>query len=298
MQDVLEPRPRHRGTARVHEDLGRGRRASDRQPRSDRGRDVLPETQLPFLAPLAADENVHVGAVEAEVLHAQPHELGDAQAARECKIDHGPIARALTRRRIGRLEQSPLLLLTEMPDESPVASLRRYRVNATDLVQGRRNAVLEELHERLDRGEPRVARPRSVTSHRLKMDEESGDEHGVELLDEKRGRRLAQPLTREAQEKLERVRVRVTGVRAGAPLYGESLPEEGRQVRGQRCHDARSSFAAHASAMRFIRSGVECRYQKPVATLTCPRYVVTALMCRSIFSTSRGLDSSARTAHV
>src|SRR5664279_6012664 len=94
------------------------------------------------------------------------------------------------------------------------------------------------------------------------------------------------------------MRIRVASVGAGAPLDGQALLEEGRDVRGEKDHGRPPLKKLwHESAMFLIRSGVASKYQYVWATLLWPRYVDNASMCFVIRSRLSGQVSSALTAN-
>src|SRR5262249_5929054 len=65
VEDVLEPGASHVLAPRVHEELGNGGVPADGEPGANGVADALPEAELALLAPLAADEDVDIGAVKA-----------------------------------------------------------------------------------------------------------------------------------------------------------------------------------------------------------------------------------------
>src|SRR5215216_382249 len=148
-----------------------------------------------------------------------------------------------------------------MSHEPPVASLRGDREHATDLLQRRRDAVFEEVHERLDGGQSRVPRARLIASRGLEMHQERRDQRDVELLEVEHRRWLAEPLTGEAKQELKRVRIAVAGMRACSAMYGQPLSKKRRHVWSEGSHGSSCSRPAQASAIRFIKKGVACRYQ-------------------------------------
>jgi hypothetical protein len=83
--------------------------------------------------------------------------------------------------------------------------------------------MLHVAHERLDGGQARVARPRAVAPLLLEILKERHHEQGVDLLKLEIRRPDVEAPAGELEQKLERVGVRVTCVRARAPLDWQPL---------------------------------------------------------------------------
>ena len=94
------------------------------------------------------------------------------------------------------------------------------------------------------------------------MLQERDDQGRIDLLEVQRGRRDVQLRTRIGQQQLERVRVRVRGVRTGAALKWEALLKERAEMWRQRCHGRPPmTKRSQRSAMSVISSGTASRYQ-------------------------------------
>ena len=70
-----------------------------------------------------------------------------------------------------------------MPDELLVVALDRDGMDATDLLQGGRHPVLHIAHERLDGGEPQVARGGAIAALLFDVGQEGDDRWRVEVFD-------------------------------------------------------------------------------------------------------------------
>jgi hypothetical protein len=145
------------------------------------------------------DANLEQSPVESNVLEPQSDQLGDAQPSREGQIDHGAVSDSALRAAVGRVEDGVGLRGGKMPHKAQVDSMSRDGGDSSDLVERRRHSRLDEVQEGLDRREPGVARPRSVTTCALDLIEEREDERGVELLEPEEGRRDTKPLARELE---------------------------------------------------------------------------------------------------
>ncbi len=118
--------------------------------------------------------------------------------------------------------------------------------------------------ERSDRGEPGVAAARAITPRGLGMDEEVGDQIGVDVLDRQLDRRLAVSSARISEQQPERVAIARDRMSArlhlGAQPVGEEALDQRRQ--GDGVHWAVSPPIAVARAIaRSSSSGTASRYQ-------------------------------------
>ena len=152
-------------------------------------------------------------------------------------MQHRPIADAVTRGGIGRVEHSLQLILQQIGNEPLIRPLERDRQYAADLLERRRLSVFEEAEERLDGRKPHVARDGRVSAYIFEMLEEGANEAGVELLQRQCRRPDLQSFGGEREEQLEARGVRVLRVPAGAPLAGERLAEERFDKGSDRRHD-------------------------------------------------------------
>ena len=79
--------------------------------------------------------------------------------------------------------------------------------------------MLDEVHEPLDRGQPRVAGAGAVAPYGLQVCEKGEDERRVEVLEVQGRGGHGELAAREREQEPERVRVRVARMRTGRPLY-------------------------------------------------------------------------------
>jgi hypothetical protein len=77
-----------------------------------------------------------------------------------------------------------------MVDEALRGSLARDRADSADLLEYRRDLVLDILHERADGGQSEVPCPWRVPAVSLQMLQEVTDHGSVEILEGELGRRL------------------------------------------------------------------------------------------------------------
>jgi hypothetical protein len=87
-----------------------------------------------------------------------------------------------------------------VPDQSGLRLLRRDRQDASNLVDRRRLAEFEEVHEGLDRGEPNVSGAGAIRAGCFQMIQEVNDKVGIDLLEAQGGGSDMQPLTGILQE--------------------------------------------------------------------------------------------------
>ena len=117
-----------------------------------------------------------------------------------------------------------------MRERGNVALLLRDRVHACSHVEAVRVPELDESEEALDRGQPDVTGADAVAPFRFEMVKECEDGVDVEMPDLESAGADAVPVRGEGREQPEARHVAFDGVRAGAPVTGEMLPQE----RGQR----------------------------------------------------------------
>ena len=135
-------------------------------------------------------------------------------------------------------------------------------MNPARLIEAGRNPVFEEAEERVDRGEPSVAGSYRVTALLLQMLQEGQDQRCIEPLDLDLGWRDLEPGGGEAEQKLEALRIRLTGMLAGPAFLGQMLAQEAGEMESERGHAMPpTSNASPASAIWPIRTGVACKYQ-------------------------------------
>ena len=142
----------------------------------------------------------------------------------------------VARRRVRGVEQCLLLGDGEVADDATIRPLQWNREDTADLFQRRGHTMLHIPHERLDGGQARVARARTVAPLLLQVGEEREDERRVEVLELEAGGRHTALLAREREEELKCVGVRVARLGARTAFDGKAHTEEGRDVRGERRH--------------------------------------------------------------
>src|SRR5215212_2050297 len=95
-----------------------------------------PEAELALLASFATNEDVDIGALEAQVVHPDADQLRNAKSAGQRDVQHRAIPNAHPGRGIRRIEQGALLVGRQVPYEPPVAALGGNREDAADLLHG------------------------------------------------------------------------------------------------------------------------------------------------------------------
>src|SRR5262249_17226248 len=215
------------------------------------------------------------------------------------QMQHRPVADPGYGADVRCVEQSLQLVTREITDKGLISLLHRDRVDPTRLVEARRNPVLEEAEERVDRPEPRIARPGRVPALLLQMLEEGQDQRCVKSLDLDLRRLGLEPAGGEAEQELEALCICLTRVLAGPALLWQMFAQEASNVRSERSHAAPPlSSASPASAIWPIRTGVACKYQKLSRTCTWPRKVLSATICWVTAMRSSPHSSRERTAKV
>jgi hypothetical protein len=148
------------------------------------------------------------------------------------------MANARSSARIGCIEQSLQLLPLKVSDKRLISLLHRNGMNPTGLVKTGGQSILEEPEERVDGGEPRIARACRVPAVGFDMLEESEDERCIELLNLERTWSDTEPARREAEQDTEAVSIGFAGVRARSSLLRQILAKEGCEVWSDRGHAA------------------------------------------------------------
>ncbi len=105
---------------------------------------------------------------------------------------------------------------------------------------------------------------RAVAALSLQVREELEPERRVELLERQCRGRYAEPLRREGEEQLERVRVGVDGVPAGLALLRQPLAEVGGEVRGEWRHGRPPVSEGRPDPVRDVAHQAGRRLQVPV----------------------------------
>ncbi len=148
---------------------------------------------LPALAH-AADMRA---ATEHHVAAPQAHQFGCPQAGLDREQEQRMIAPSRPCRAIRCRQQRRDLFGVEERHRALHIALVGHGEDALAVQQPGRIGHRDVAEERADRGEPGVAAARAVTARGLAMDEEVGDQIGVDVLDRELDWRLAVPSTRD-----------------------------------------------------------------------------------------------------
>lgn len=153
----------------------------------------------PLFASFAAAADMGAGA-EVDIRAAEPDQLRDPQSALECEQEQGMVAPAGPGRAVGGREQSPDLRFAKEGDEVAFEPLGRDGEDTFDQrgVLGMAKGGIAE--QRVDRGEPGVARAHAVAALTLEVVEERADERGVEIGDVELAGLLSRLLRGERQQ--------------------------------------------------------------------------------------------------
>jgi len=152
-------------------------------------------------------------------------------------MEHGPIANPFAGRWIRRIEQGLELGLVQMGDQPGVGLLVWDREDASDLLERGGFAMLQEAEERSDRRQADIARLCRVPACVLEVLEESADQRRVQLLQRQRRGDGPEPACGKLEQRLEAVRVRIAGVRAGSAMPSQVLAQEGLDMWRERAHE-------------------------------------------------------------
>src|SRR6185437_2580214 len=170
------------------------------------------------------------------------------------------------------VEDRAYLLKFQMANEF---LLMPFRGNGTDLpglLQRRRQAVFDVLHERLDGGEPHVAGDRAIAALALYMGQEVRYQSSVDLFDMELRRSGLQSLCRKQEQQTEAVGIGFAGVGTVPALGGHVVAQIARDQWRKECHaDLPATKASANSAIWPISSGVASRYQYVCRMCAWPR---------------------------
>src|SRR6266571_2399847 len=125
--------------------------------------------------------------------------------------------------------------------------------------------------QRVDGCQARIPGAHTVGPLVLQVIEEAGDQAGIEVSDVELGRRFVRLLGREADQQPQGVAVGRHRFRAGVPLTGQPVGEEGLQGGRERTHDGSSRLRSKRFPARASNSGAADRYQYVLAGWTWPR---------------------------
>ena len=205
---------------------------------------------------------MHGGQGAVDLIEPETDQLRHAHACCEGQMQHRPVADAGYGACVRCIQQSLQLVAGKIADKGLIGLLHRDRMDPARLVEARRHPVFEEAEERVDRGEPGIARSHRVAALVLQMLQEGQDQRRVEPLDlDLRGLDL-EPVGSEAEQELEALCIRLASVLARSALLGQMLAQEASEIGGERGHAAPPmSSASLAAAIWPNRTGVACKYQ-------------------------------------
>ncbi|MCP3379946.1 hypothetical protein NLM31_05725 [Bradyrhizobium sp. CCGUVB4N] len=178
------------------------------------------------------------------------------------------------RRAVRRRQQGRDLFSVEERHRTPHIALIRHGEDALAMQQPGRIAHGEVPEERSDRGQSGVAATRAVAACSLGVNEDVGDEIGINLLDRQLDRRLTVPGACLSQQKAEGVAIAGHGMAARFHLHAQSVGEETLDQRGQSgvAHRLASLLSPLARAMaKSSSSGTASRYRYVLEGSLWPR---------------------------
>src|ERR1019366_7729499 len=232
-----------------------------------------------------------------EVFEPQTREFRYAQRGGETQVQHRTVPDTRPIDWPGCIEKRLDLFCGEMPHQMRVALLHRDDEDTPDLLQGRRNTILHEVHEGFDGCQTHIAGAGAVGAYRLQMVEETDDQRFIDLFQLQSRWCDLQLLACVVQGQFEGVSVGVAGIHARRAFEGETFLKERGHVWGKRSHGAPpTTWASQRSAILRMSSGTASRYQYVYAALLCPKKVESISMCWVIWSRLSGQASNARTA--
>lgn len=199
----------------------------------------------------------HVAALEV-------HQFGCPQARLDREQEQRMITPSRPCRAIGSREQRRDLVGVEERHRTLYIALVGHREDALAVKQPGRVGHRDVAEEGADRGQPCIAAARGVPARRLAVNEEVGDQIGINVFDREPDRRLVVPGTREPQQQAERVAIARDCMTAGLHLDAQPVGKEALDQRGQGggAHCSTSAPLEVARAMaRASNSGTASRYQ-------------------------------------
>ena len=226
-----------------------------------------------FLPALAQAADMRACA-QRHIAATQANQFRGPQARLERKQEQRVIPPSCPCRTVWSREQRRDLLCIKERHRAFHITLVRHRQNALAVEQPGRIGHRDIAEERADRGKPGVAAARAVAPRRLGVDEEVGDQIGIDILNREFDRGFAMPRTREPHEQAERIAVACDRVRAGFHLDAQPVGEEALDQRRQGC-SAHWSISPSPEVARAIArsssSGTASRYQNVLSGSLCPR---------------------------
>ena len=264
-ESLGEATPRHAGTEGIQEEMPVRASRPDTEPLAQRGAGFLPQRQD---APATALAH-HSDAVESrrlEVFQGEANQLRDPQAGIVGQAQHRAVPQAGDRVGSGSVEQGPDLGMVQILDRRQLAFLLRQGMNLCRQIETFRVAELQVAEEGLDRGQTCVAGSHAVVTIRLEVIEEGEQRRCVEMPDLQLARSDLVTPRGEDRQQLEAGGVALNGMRAGAAIAWQVLPEEDRQWPCEITHRPSSLHAVACSLSVaadtwFSRTGVASRYQ-------------------------------------
>jgi hypothetical protein len=218
------------------------------------------ERRASLLASLADGVHVRSGG-EGYVAAGESCEFGDAQPGLDGEGEHGVIATSGPAGLVAAAEQRVDLVVGQVGDEVALGAFGGDGQHALD-GSGVFGVVQREVAEqRVDRGEPAVARGDAVVTVVLEVGQERRDQRCVEFCDVERARAFAGSFGGKDEQEAEPGPVGGDGVGAGVALADQPIGEEGLQRRGERAHRLAPKRASSRSAASAISSGEADRYQ-------------------------------------
>jgi hypothetical protein len=158
---------------------------------------------------VGAGGQAHVGDRERD-------ELGDAHAGQDCEQHERVVAAAEPAGTVGRLEQRLDLVEVEVTDCVLFVALGRDREHPPERREVLWVPEAGVAAERVDRGQPVVARPGAVAPVAFEVVEEGADQRRVEVVDVQPAGLLAGPLRGEGKQQPERGEIGVLARCEGA----------------------------------------------------------------------------------
>ena len=213
VEDVFKTGPRHCSPLGVHEQLGHGRCASNRQPGTEIGRGFLPERKASFPSALAENTNARCS-FEGTILQREPHQFGDSQSSREAEMQHGAVADSWTGSSRWRVEDGTNLFDGEMPHQRLVMAFARDGMDLPRLFKCGGHAEFDIPDEGFDYGEPSIARNRAVAAVFLDVSEKAENQICVDLFDADLGGLDTEPLAGKNEQELKGMSVGLARVGA------------------------------------------------------------------------------------
>src|SRR5579875_718536 len=267
------------------------------EPHGDDFGGLFGEGRRAFLAALARDADVSAGP-EVQIVEAQGGEFGDSDAGLEHEHQQRVVTTTEPGAEVRRGQQRFDLGFVQVVDDVPLVAFGRDRHHPGDRVRVLGVFQRGVAVERVDRPEPGVAGSRTVPAIGFEMREERGDQWSVQVVKVQLEWLLAGLVVRVAEQQLERVSIGRDRLRARVALDHQTVAEEPLQDRSEHRHESTPSSSPRRSLTRASSSGTASRYQYVCTGLTCPRYVDSNGIRRSMSSPASYQSSSVLTATV